>query len=60
VLFSFYRQRMSMALQRKKIASISKWVITTREGSSRLRVLSSLPPHSLVDLFHSTSEGFNF
>jgi hypothetical protein len=49
-----------MALQRKKIASISKWVITTREGSSRLRVLSSLPPHSLVDLFHSTSEGFNF
>jgi hypothetical protein len=37
-----------------------RWAVTAgeREGSSRLEVLSSLPPLSLVDMLHVTGGGF--
>jgi hypothetical protein len=35
-----------------KAASISRQAVTAREGSSRLGVLSGLPPLSLVDMLH--------
>jgi hypothetical protein len=59
VLRSFYRQRMSMALSRTQATSISRWVVTTGEGSSRLGVLSGLTPLSLVDMLQATNGGFN-
>jgi len=51
VLCSFYRQKMSMALQRTHIDSILKQVVTTGEGSSRLVILSGLLPFSLIICF---------
>jgi hypothetical protein len=47
-----------VALQKTHVASISKHVVTVREGFSRLGALSNLPPLSLVDLLHATSGGF--
>jgi hypothetical protein len=37
-----------------------RWGVTAREGSgsSKLEVLWSLPPLSLVDMLHMTGEGF--
>ncbi len=58
VLRSFYRQRMSMALSRTHATSISRWVVTTSEGSSRLGVLSDLAPLSLVDMLQAIDGGF--
>jgi hypothetical protein len=49
-----------MALQKEQATSISRWAIITKESFFSLGVLSGLPPLSLVDLFHSTSEGFGF
>jgi hypothetical protein len=44
ILGSFYMQKVLMALQQTQVASISKHAITIGEGSSRLSVLSSVPP----------------
>jgi hypothetical protein len=45
ILHSFYKQRMSMALQQAQGTFISKHVLTIGEGSSRL---SHLPSHYLI------------
>jgi hypothetical protein len=58
-LHSFYRQRMSMALQKTQAASILRRAIITREGSSRLGILSSLPSLFLVDMLHATNGSFS-
>jgi hypothetical protein len=58
MLYSFYGQKMSMALQKTQATSISSGAITAREASSRLGVLFSLPPLSLVDMIQATSGGF--
>jgi hypothetical protein len=47
-----------MALQRARVASISRWAITVGKGSSKLGVLLGLPTLSLVDMLHVTSGGF--
>jgi len=39
-------------LGRAKAASIWRRAVTAREGSSRLGVLSGLPPLSLLDMLH--------
>jgi len=39
--------------------SISRQVVIARKGSSRLGVLSGLPPLSLVDMLHAIVGGFN-
>jgi hypothetical protein len=39
-------------LGRAKAASISRQVVTAEEGSSRLGILSGLPPLSLLDMLH--------
>jgi hypothetical protein len=39
-------------LGRGKAASISRRAVTAREGSSRLGVLSGLPPLFLLDMLH--------
>jgi hypothetical protein len=57
MLCSFYKEIVSMVLWRVKIASISRWVIIAREGFSRLGVLSSLPPLSLVNMLHMIGGG---
>jgi hypothetical protein len=59
VLHSFYKERVSMALQRVQADSISRWAVTAREGSFRLGFLSSLPPVSLVDMLYATGGGFS-
>jgi hypothetical protein len=50
-----------MALWRVQATSIfvSATVVSAREGSSRLKALSGLPPPSLVDMLHVTGGGFN-
>jgi hypothetical protein len=52
MILSFYTQRMSVTLQRVQAASISRQIVTLREGSSRLGVLLNLSSLSLADLFH--------
>jgi hypothetical protein len=59
VLHLFYRQKVSMALQRTQATSISRQAITTREGFSKLGGLLGLPPLSLVDTLHASSGGFS-
>jgi len=49
---------MLVALQEAHVTSISKSVVTIREGSPSLRALSSLPPLFLVDLLHATHGWF--
>jgi hypothetical protein len=39
-------------LGRAKAASISRQAVTAGKGSSRLGVLSGLPPLSLLDMLH--------
>jgi hypothetical protein len=51
---------MLVALQKAHAVSILKQVVITRESSSRLGILLSLPSLSLVDLLRVTSGGFNF
>jgi hypothetical protein len=41
-----------------QIVSISKQAIIAREGSTRLGVLSGLPPVSLVDILQAIGGGF--
>jgi hypothetical protein len=49
----------SFDCDRTKAASILKWVIIAREGSSKLGVLSSLPPLFFVDILQTTSGSFD-
>jgi len=58
VLCSFYKSRVSIALQRTHATTISKQAITIRESSSRLGVLSHLRTLSLVDMLCATSGRF--
>jgi hypothetical protein len=44
VLHSFYKHKVSMALGRAQATYISNRVVIVGEGSSRLGVLTSLPP----------------
>jgi hypothetical protein len=53
VLCSFYKSRVSIALQRTHATTISKQAITIRESSSRLGILSGLRTLSLVDMLHA-------
>ncbi len=48
-----------MALQKMQATFILRWAITTREGSSRLGVLSSSPSLFLVDMLHATGGSFS-
>jgi hypothetical protein len=59
VLHSFYRHRVSVALQRVQATYLSKWVVIAGEGSSRLGVLLGLPPFFLINMLHATSGGFS-
>jgi hypothetical protein len=60
VLCFFYRQRVSIVLQREHAIVISRTAIIVGESSSRLKILSSLLPLSLVDMFHATKGRFSF
>jgi hypothetical protein len=42
-----------------KFKPISRRAVTAGEGSSRLGVLSDLPPLSLVDMLHATAGSFS-
>jgi hypothetical protein len=42
-----------------KFKHISRRAVIAGEGSSRLRVLSDLPPLSLVDMLHATAGSFS-
>ncbi len=42
-----------------KFKPISRRAVTAGEGSSRLGVLSDLPPLSLVGMLHATAESFS-
>jgi hypothetical protein len=48
-----------MALQRAQATYISNRVVIVREGSSRLGVLTSLPPLFWINMLHGTSGGFS-
>jgi hypothetical protein len=59
IVRSFYRQRVLVTLQRiLAISILCRAVVTTREASSRLRVLLSFMLISLHDLFCATGDGF--
>ncbi len=47
-----------MVLLKAQATSILRWAIITREGFSKLRVVSGLPLLSIVDMLHTTSESF--
>jgi len=55
----FYKHKVSMALQRAQATYISNRVVIVREGSSRLGVLTSLPPLFWINMLHGTSGGFS-
>ncbi len=59
MLCFFYKQKMYVLLQTTHVASILRQVVTIKEGSSRLVVLSSLPRISLIDMLHATGGGFS-
>lgn len=54
MLYSFYRQRSLVALERTHVASISRRAVIF----SRLESLSGLPPLSLVDKLRVTGGRF--
>jgi hypothetical protein len=60
LVLHFFINKMLVALQKAHAVSILKQVVITRESSSRLGILLSLPSLSLVDLLRVTSGGFNF
>jgi hypothetical protein len=56
-LREFYRQRVSVAVQRVQVVSNLKRAVVVGEGSSRLGLLSRGPPFSLFDTFLATGRG---
>jgi hypothetical protein len=60
MLCSFYKQRVSIELQKTQVTTISKQAFTIGEGFSRLGVLLGLLPFSLIDMLHANGERFNF
>jgi hypothetical protein len=50
---------MLVALKKIHIVSISRWVVTIGDGSSRCGVLLSLSPLFLIDMFQAIGEGFD-
>jgi hypothetical protein len=59
VLHSFYKHKVSMALQRAQATYISNRVVIVGEGSFRLGVLTSLSTLFFINMLHGTSGGFN-
>jgi hypothetical protein len=58
MLHSFYKHRMSMALQIVHVAPISRRTVTAREDLFRFKILFGLLPFSLINMFHVIGEGF--
>jgi hypothetical protein len=59
IICSFYRWRMSVALQRVQVTAILlRAVVAASEASSRLGVLPSFSPIWLHNLLRVTSDGF--
>jgi hypothetical protein len=57
ILCTFYRRKVSMALEHAQAISILKHVVVIGEGSFKLGVISRGPPLSLFDMFLATKGG---
>ncbi len=60
VLPSFYMQRVWVALQGAQTTFILECVVIIGEGSSRLGILSSVPPLSLFNMIFAIGRGGGF
>jgi len=55
----FINKECQWLYKKMQVASILKWLVIVRESSSRLEILSGLPPLFLIDMFHAIGGSFD-